>query len=213
MGVVGAIGVEARVPAALGFSIAFHAAGLAVFLVMTEKASREAVQQIDDVMLMEQELEKERPKAQAGSRPPAPSLKDFLKLALPSRPAALKTLEAQLPERKLMELAERKLEDRGRKSFEPKLAGLDLGRKRVDLAKIAEPLAERRNSAAEALPKLEEVGLRRAAPKVLALAALAESSASRREYWTENSAWSRSFSACSALSFPLASSAMPAMTF
>jgi protein TonB len=168
-------GSEARVPAALGVSIALHAAGLAAFLAFTEKASREGVRVITDVELLIEQERKGQP-LPAAARPPAPSMSDFLKLALPAIPRASAPLEVKAPEleRKLMDIPQPKLEDRGRMAAGPKLEGLDLGRRRMDVAKVAAPLVERDSRLMASLPALEEVGTRQAAKKVLEMAALAE---------------------------------------
>lgn len=172
--------VAPRVPVAFGISLAIHALGLVGFMRLSFKPPAENLQVIDNVDLMVQEEER---KAAAPQRPrmPPPSMKDFLKLALPSIPKAIQPMDIKLPveEKRLLDLSP-KLEDRGRIKEAQKLASLDLDKRRPDLAKIAEPLVEKHDARAlAALPKLEEVGVRQAARKTLALAALAEADRGR----------------------------------
>ncbi len=171
----------ARAPAALVVSVILHAAGLAFFMRLSFKPAEERLQTIDNVDLLVQEEEK---KAEAPARPkaPPPSMKDFLKLALPAvpKPALQMPLEAKLiePEKKLRDVNP-KLEDKGKLKEPQKLDALDLTKKRPDLAKIEPLVDEHKARTLAALPKLEEVGGRQAARKTLELAALAEAEKGR----------------------------------
>ena len=172
---------RARVPASLVVSVILHAAGLAFFMRMSFKPAEEKLQAIDDVDLLVQEEER---KAEAPARPkaPPPSIKDFLKLALPAvpKPAIRMPMEAKLieSEKKLIDLIP-KLEDKGKLREPRKLDALDLGKKRPDLAKIEPLVDEHKTRTLAALPKLEEVGGHQAARKTLELAALAEAQKGR----------------------------------
>jgi periplasmic protein TonB len=107
---------------------------------------------------------------------PPPSLKDFLKMALPSIPKVRAPLDVSAPDMKrdLMKIPDMKLEDKGRLKDPSKMAALDLSQRRLNLAKVAAPLEEARRQMAMDMPKLEEIGTRRAPPKILQMAALAE---------------------------------------
>ena len=181
MTLAGTAGFEPRVPAALIVSAALHVAGFAVFLHYTEKVSREGTKVLSDVeLLMEEEQREDKPMRQRKAE--APSMKDFLKLALPAVPKLAAPLEIKAPEqqRTLMEIPKLKLdEDRGRVQTPPKLAALDLGSRRMELAKVAQPLVGRESSPMMAMPKLEEVGTQKASRKVIQMAALSEENRER----------------------------------
>ncbi|MBI5597786.1 MAG: TonB family protein [Elusimicrobia bacterium] len=170
-----------RVPVALGVSLAVHALGLVGFMRLSFNPAEEPLQVIENVDLMVEEQER---KEAAAPKPKAPpSMKDFLKMALPAvpKPELRGPLDVKLPveERKLLDMTP-KLEDKGRLKEPQKLAALDLDRQRPDLAKIAEPLTERREAKTlAALPKLEEVGGRQAPRRALQMAALAEADRGR----------------------------------
>lgn len=173
-----------RVPAALVLSVGLHAAGLALFLRVAAEPPQEALQAIENVdLLVEQRPEEERKAEAAKPKAPPPSMKDFLKLALPSVPKPMpRMMDAQVPleDRRLMDMTP-KLEDRGRMKEAPKLEALDMDRKRPALAKLDADLpAERRPSQAlAALPKLEEVGGRQAPRRAIEAANLLESDRGR----------------------------------
>ncbi|MBI3299034.1 MAG: hypothetical protein HYZ75_12765 [Elusimicrobia bacterium] len=168
-----------RVPVALGVSLAVHALGLVGFLKLSFKPEEAPIQAIENVDLMVQE--EERKAAPARQRLPPPSMKEFLRLALPSipKPAMPMDVKAQVSEKKLVDL-QPKLEDRGRMKELQKLDSLDLGKKRPDLARIAPLIDQKREARAlAAMPKLEEIGTRQAPRAALALAALAEADRGR----------------------------------
>lgn len=172
-----------RVPAALALSIGLHAAGLALFLRVAAAPPEEAVQAIENVDLLVEERPEERKDEPARPKTPPPSMKDFLKLALPSVPKPMpRMMDAQVPleERKLADLTP-KLDDRGRMKEPQKLEALDMERKRPTLARLDADLpAERRPSQTlAALPKLEEVGGRQAPRKAIEAANLLESDRGR----------------------------------
>lgn len=170
-----------RVPVALGVSLAVHALGLVGFMRLSFKPAEEPLQVIENVDLMVQEAEKREALPQKPKAPP-PSIKDFLKMALPAVPkSSLRPMDVKIPveEKRLMDLSP-KLEDKGRIKEPQKLAALDLDRKRPELAKLSEPLVDRREAKTlAALPKLEEVGGRQAPRKALQMAALAEADRGR----------------------------------
>jgi len=163
---------QARVPASVMISLAFHAGFLILFLGFVKEGPKQAAQIVEGVDLLI------APRARPAAAPkPVISTMDFLKMALPSAPprrAALQVMDLKVPESRKPVLADApKLEDSTRK-LAPKLDALDLSRSRVSAAKVdvAEPMSRRR--AAEtlaALPKLEEVGRRRVKnlPEALAL--------------------------------------------
>lgn len=171
----------ARVPVALGFSLAVHALGLVAFMRLSFKPAEEPLQVIENVDLMVQEAEKKEVPVEKPKAPP-PSIKDFLKMALPAVPkSSLRPMDVKIPveEKRLMDMSP-KLEDKGRIKEPQKLAALDLERKRPELAKLSEPLVDRREAKTlAALPKLEEVGGRQAPRKALQMAALAEADRGR----------------------------------
>ncbi|MBI4345963.1 MAG: energy transducer TonB [Elusimicrobia bacterium] len=115
---------------------------------------------------------------QPAAKPPPMSTWNFLKLALPSIPKVAAPLDVVKPvetKKALLDVPD-KLDDKGRLEKLAKVDPLDLGRKRtaaaaLDVAKLE--AATRRSLPAD-MPKLEEVGTRKAAPKVLAMAAALE---------------------------------------
>jgi TonB family protein len=166
--------VEARLPFSVTASLALHVGGLAGYILLstvTEKAQLKVISNVDLLIATPAAQ-----KAAAAVKPP--TMKDFLKLALPAlpKPSMSTPLEVKAPEiqRKLMELANPKLDDRGKLQRAEKLAALDLGQRRQDLARIEALPQNRASRAPVELPKLEEVGTRQAARKVLELAALQE---------------------------------------
>jgi TonB family protein len=169
-------GGSGRVGVAIGVSLVLHVGGMAGFLYLDAKRDKSVEVAISDVELhFEQEQQKAQP-ARARKRPPPASMKDFLKMALPSvrKTRSLAQIDRPKIERTLMEMPKAKLRDRGRMQNVPKM-NLDLNKRRASMAKLnAQPLTQRRSSQLAALPKLEEVGTRRAAPKILAAAALEE---------------------------------------
>lgn len=189
MTAVAVYGGDSRVGFALGLSVALHMAAVVGLVVVLEKASREKTTVISDVQLLVEEAQKapeRRRKRRVRKRlAKPPSMKDFFKLAMPSvkpRPKGpLKLAAPKLQERKLMQL-QPKLNDRGKMRQPMKMKALDMGRKRL-AAKSVTPLAPaaRSERSLMALPKLEEVGTRQAAPKVLQMAKLAEERSERLE--------------------------------
>lgn len=174
--VMGVGGGEARVPAAIGISIVLHLGVMVGYLFLERRGPKVQEQVISDVQLLLEERAEEAP---AVRKAPPPSMSDFLRMALPSAPRPRIPMQVDAPEveRRPMDIPQPKLEDRGRMQALQKMEALDLSRRRTDaaLAQAAQPLVERRAvSALDALPKLEEVGTRQAAPKALQLAALAE---------------------------------------
>lgn len=165
--------MEARLPVSVTASLALHVGGFAGYLLLNSAAQKAPLQVISDVDLL---IAAPRPAPSAPK--PLPTMRDFLKLALPAvpRPAPSAPLEVKAPEikRKLLELAQPKLDDRGRLQKAAALEALDISKRRESLARIDEaPLAHESRAPME-LPKLEEVGTRQASRKVLELAALEE---------------------------------------
>ena len=160
------VAAESRVGTAIAVSLLLHAAGLGVFLHRVGSAAKGKEEVITDVELLLEARRQGRP-VQVAKLQKAPSMKDFLKLALPALPKvepARGPLEVKLPEvpKSLMDIAKPKLDDRGRLKTESKLDALDLGKKRVDLAKVDQPLVDRQVRAPIAAAKLEEIGPPRA---------------------------------------------------
>lgn len=168
--------VAVRVPAAVSFSVVLHVAGMAAFLWLAEKKAKVEFAVISDVELL---LERKTSPARVRRRK-APSMKDFLKMALPARSRALRSMDVKAPplRRKPLEVPKLKLKDRGKLDTGPKMK-IDMGKRRIQLAKLDQALAGRKPRSLAALPKLEEVGTRRAAPKVLAAVKLAEERSDR----------------------------------
>jgi protein TonB len=174
--------LDARLPLSAAVSIGVHVGALSFFLLYQRANQTVETRTITDVDLMVAP-----PIPKAAARPaapkPAPTLKEFLKMALPAipKPVELKPIPKDVqPEirREAKVLAEPKLEDRGRLQRAAQLESLDLGRRRESLARIdaGAPLAgrESRPQPALAAPLLEEVGSARATRKAIAQAALEE---------------------------------------
>jgi TonB family protein len=177
-------GGETRVPTALGLSVALHALGLAVFLRQAAAPPETPLQAIENVDLLVEEQEEKKAEPVRPKAPP-PSMKDFLRLALPSVPKPMpRMMDAQVPveDRRLMDMTP-KLEDKGRLKEAAKLDALDMDRKRPTLAKLDAALPAERRSARTlaALPKLDEVGARQAPRKAIEAANLLESDRGRMQ--------------------------------
>ncbi|MCM2305062.1 MAG: energy transducer TonB [Elusimicrobia bacterium] len=163
---------QARVPASVLISLAFHAGFLVLFMGLVKEGPKQAAQIVEGVDLL---IAPARPRPVEGTPKPVISTMDFLKMALPAAPrrAELAAVDVKLPETRKPLLAEApKLEESTRR-LTPKLEALDLARSRVSAAKIdAEPMSRRRAAQTlAALPKLEEVGRRRVKnlPEAIAL--------------------------------------------
>ncbi|MBI5244053.1 MAG: TonB family protein [Elusimicrobia bacterium] len=169
--------MEARLPVSVITSFALHAGGLAGYLLISQASRTVDTRFIDNVDLIMAAPQMPRPAAPKPLQPP--SLKDFLKLALPAipkPPAPSAPLEVKAPEiaRKLMDINQPKLDDRGKLKRSETLEGLDLGHRRESLAKIDLGALREAKAPIDALPKLEEVGVRRASKKAVEMAALAD---------------------------------------
>ncbi|MDD5656152.1 MAG: energy transducer TonB [Elusimicrobia bacterium] len=150
---------QARLPFSVTASLALHAGGLLLYLQLAQMGPKAAVKVVDNVDLLIQ-VKKLAPAPQ--QRAAAPTLTDFLKMALPAIPkAAPRDLAVKLPEIKRPLLTQPKLEDRGRRAQLAKVDTLDLSKRRVDAARIDSRLETRQVKALAALPRLEEVGTRR----------------------------------------------------
>lgn len=152
---------QARLPVSVSASFALHVGGLLLFLRASQLASQAPIKTISDVDLLIQ-VRKLAP-AQTRAQTPPPTMKDFLKMALPAvHKIEPRTMEIKLPEikRPLMPAAP-KLEDRGRMQQMAKLEALDLSQRRVDAARIDARTESRHATALAALPRLEDVGMRR----------------------------------------------------
>lgn len=174
--------MEARLPATVTTSLLLHAAVLVGYIQLTKAGPKAAGRVIGDVDL----LIKVRASA-AAARPvqkaSPPSLMNFLKLALPAMPKVAAPLEVKPVEtlkKSLIDVPD-KLDDKGRLKRLAALEPLDLGKTRTAAPKLdAGKLDSARRAVPEALPKLEEVGARRAPPKVLAMAAALEEESRER---------------------------------
>lgn len=176
-------GGETRVPTALVLSIGLHAAGVALFIRQAAAPTEAPIQAIENVdLLVEEQEEKKAEPARPKMAPP--SMKDFLRLALPSVQKPMpRMMDAAVPleERRLVDMTP-KLDDRGRIKEAAKLEALDMDRKRPTLAKLDADLpAERRPAKTlAALPKLlEEVGGARASRKAIEASNILESDRGR----------------------------------
>jgi len=174
--------MEARLPVSLTVSLALHAGGLVGWLALNSASTKAVARVISNVDIL---TPVRRLPTAAQARPAAArpvTSWDILKLALPTLPRVQAPLEIQTPraEKKLLLDAPEKLDDKGRLKKAALLEPLDLGKKRADLASLdAAKLETRRRTALAELPKLEEVGSRRAPKKALALDALAEEARGR----------------------------------
>ncbi len=140
-------------------SMALHVGGIFLFVHISQigiKAKSVDIQNVDIIRVF-----KPTPAPQVKVKAPPPTIKDFLKMALPAvhRPQ-LMTMQAKLPDiRRPLLQATPKLEDRHMQQL-AKLDALDLNKRRVDEARIDTKLEERHTTALAALPRLEDVGRR-----------------------------------------------------
>lgn len=171
--------MEARVPASVMTSMALHVGGFAAYMLFFQTAQKADLRIITDVDLLVAPPPETRAQEAAAKPPPPASIRDFLKLALPSipKPEAHIPLEVKAPElrKTLMDIPRQKLEDRGRLQKAAAIETLDLSRRRGELARVDQDLGLRASRAAPILgPKLDEVGVRQAPRKVIEMAALEE---------------------------------------
>ncbi len=172
--------METRVPASVMTSMALHVGGFAAYLLFFQTAQKADLRIITDVDLLVAPPPETRAQEAAPKPPPPASIRDFLKLALPSIPKpapAHVPLEVKAPElrKALMDMPQPKLEDRGRLQKAAAIEALDLDRRRESLAKVDAGLSLRASRAAPILgPRLDEVGMRQAPRKVIEMAALEE---------------------------------------
>lgn len=171
--------MAARLPLSVTLSVALHAGGAAFWLGLNQMTQESRLRIISNVELLVPEI---RPVAAPALRraPTPPSTWNFLKMALPAVPKRVAPLELRAPQtqkRVIMDVP-RRLEDKGRIRKEASLdQALDLSRKRAaSLAQWDAGRAEERRARASLaeLPKLEEVGGRKASRAALEMAALAE---------------------------------------
>ncbi|MFA6093892.1 MAG: TonB family protein [Elusimicrobiota bacterium] len=167
--------MEARVPVSVTASLALHVGIFGGYFLLTSQAEKVQYKVISNVDFL---VSTPKPQTPLDIPKPPPSMKDFLKLALPTAPRTPLSapLEVKAPEiqRKLMELNSPKLDERSRAQKAAALDALDLSKRRESLAKIdAAPLTRESRPALE-MPKLEEVGVRQASRKTLEMAALEE---------------------------------------
>lgn len=166
-----------RLPVSVTSSVALHGAILA-FIANPGAVPKPSVVLIGNVDLLVPAPRRPAAAAAAPSKPP--STLDFLKMALPSLPKIIAPIRPAALDVKLPEISrtrplvpEPKLEERERLKAAPKIAALDLGKKRVEAARVeAAPIESRKSMGAllEA-PRLEEVGRRQVAnlPAAIAL--------------------------------------------
>lgn len=175
--------MEARVPGAVSASLVLHLGAGVLWLQLNKPGPRSAQRVIGNVDLMIKVRNPQVVPAQPAAKPPPLTTWNFLKLALPSIRKSAAPLDVDKPieaKKALLDVA--KLDDdKGRLKKLAQLDPLDLGKKRslasaLDVGRLE--AAARRALPAES-PKLEEVGSRKAPPKVLALAALAEENRGR----------------------------------
>lgn len=157
---------ERRMPVAAVASIAVHALFFLLFLYTAKRAAEGPTHVISNVDLIIKVKDAATPPS-AEQRVKATTM-DFLKLALPSIPkvSAPRMMDVAIPQdrKPLMPEIPSKIEDRGRLQEVPKLAGVDLGSRALDMAKVDAKIPTRRAAAIAEAPKLvEEVGRRRVA--------------------------------------------------
>lgn len=154
----------ARLPVSAISSVLLHGAFILAYLQVSQTAKKDSLRVISNVDLL---IQVHKPGVPPAAKAPAvPSTWNFLKMALPSLPkpeAALQQMATQLPaKRKPLLMETEKLEDKGKRETKAKLDALDLGRRRVEAAKVSDSFIARKPPAAMAqLPRLEEVGTRR----------------------------------------------------
>ncbi len=172
---------EERTPIALILSTLLHALGLFLFLMLAKENAKKVTQTISDVDLL---IPIQKPLSLSHSpkvKPLPPesktlafkSMKDFLKLALPTptapKPQTLKALSVPLPKEHHLMAAAPKIEDRRQLHSRQKLEShLDMSRKELPQdAAFKENFNDSHHEAMAPLPKLEEIGRRRAPKKLL----------------------------------------------
>jgi len=96
---------QARVPASVLISLAFHAGFLVLFMGLVKEGPKQAAQIVEGVDLL---IAPARPRPVEGTPKPAISTMDFLKMALPAAPrrAELAAVDVKLPETRKPLLAE-----------------------------------------------------------------------------------------------------------
>lgn len=170
---------EEGLPIAVILSAILHAGALFLFVILAKESARRATQTISNVDLLipiHKTLSPQAPQPKS-QRLALKSTFNFLKLALPSAPPkieALKALSVPLPKERHLMAAAPKIEDRGRMRRTAKLEShLDMSRKNLPQAAGLEKTFENHPQSSMAqLPKLEEIGRRRAPKKILAAIAL-----------------------------------------
>jgi len=142
-------------------SMAMHVGGFFFFMHISQLGPKTTQKVISDVDLLIQ-VRRLAPAAQAKALPP-PTMMSFLKMALPSIPKVEpRRMDVKLPEIKRPLLPQTaKLDDKGRMLQLSKMETIDLSKRRVDAAKIEAKLADSHRASLAALPRLEEVGMRR----------------------------------------------------
>ncbi|MBI3552048.1 MAG: TonB family protein [Elusimicrobia bacterium] len=148
-----------RLPVSMMTSLALHAGAFAAYFYASQVGPRATTHMIGNVDLMIEVHHAVPPPSAAPKQVTPPSTWNFLKMALPAVPK-MAQLEVKAPEiSRVKPLSlEPKLQERARKDAAPKLAKLDLGEKRVDMAKL-EAKIEARRAAALSMPRLEDVGV------------------------------------------------------
>ena len=150
-----------------------HLAGMTLFIYKVEQQTEVESRVIDDVDILEEEERKTfKPKSRRARR--KEMAKKFLNLALPTRPPGLRRVRMKTPEsRKLMmDVPKLKLNDR---KLRKEMKKLDLSKNRAKMVTIDRALKLRDRRAPVALPKLAEVAMKKASPRVLRQVKLAES--------------------------------------
>ena len=173
---------EEGVPLSLIVSAALHACALFLFITLSRESAKKASQIISNVDLLIPIHKTSLPTAAAIPKPATPPTTwNFLKLALPSapKPQELQPLSVKLPERQHLMEAAPKLEDRGHLHSESKLTEkLDMSRRQAPLSAAFNNSIHSHPESSPELPKLEEIGVRRAPKKLQAQIALQEAQAS-----------------------------------
>jgi TonB family protein len=150
-------------PVSVSTSLALHAAGVFLFMHMSQVSAKQRAAVINNVDFRIQVHKAPVPLPKIFQKPTAPpKIMDFLKLALPAVPkVALQQMQIKLPEAPKIKIAEAKLDDRGRKLELAKVEALDLNKQRLNLASVDEKIETHKTLDLAKAPMLEEVGTRR----------------------------------------------------
>lgn len=162
-------------PVTVTVSIALHAGAIGGWLYLHQITKKTPMRMISNVELLVPV--KSATPMPSPRTPTPPSTWNFLKMALPTvQRAPLQIKAPDIQRDRKIEMPKALDEKMGRLS-KAQLAALDLERKRPSMAAL-DPMkldtSRRRSAALDNMPKLEEIGTRRAPKAAIAMAALAE---------------------------------------